>query len=153
MPLDDHPGSRAGEDHPEHSICEILYQDRVVGLGFAVGRGHVATCAHVVNSALGRADKRDPAWPGNAETISLRFAIGSAGLTTTVLVICLAPSTLLPATARVRSPAVADQLSTSRLRLAWASASACNRTSGARCGYASGHRTTRPTSNALPGSP
>ena len=78
MPLDDHPASSVREDHPEHSICEILYRDRVVGLGFAVGQGHVATCAHVVNSALGRADKRDPAWPGNAELICLRFAIGSA---------------------------------------------------------------------------
>jgi len=79
MPLDDHLTSSAREDHPEHSICEILHRDRVVGLGFAIGQGHVATCAHVVNSALGRADKRDPAWPGNAEMIWLRFAIGSAG--------------------------------------------------------------------------
>jgi hypothetical protein len=78
MPLDDHPASSVREDHPEQSICEILYRDRVVGLGFAVGQGHVATCAHVVNSALGREDRRDPARPGNAEMICLRFAIGSA---------------------------------------------------------------------------
>lgn len=79
MPLDDHPASSVREDHPEHSICEILYRNRVVGLGFAIGQAHVATCAHVVNSALGRADKRDPACPGNAEIVRLRFAIGSAG--------------------------------------------------------------------------
>jgi hypothetical protein len=78
MPLDDHPASSVREDHPEHSICEILYRDRVIGLGFAIDQGHVATCAHVVNSALGRKDKRDPARPGNAEMICLRFAIGSA---------------------------------------------------------------------------
>jgi hypothetical protein len=78
MPLDDHPASGAREDHPEYSICEILCGKRIVGLGFAIGQDHVATCAHVVNSALGRADKRDPARPGNAEIIWLRFATGSA---------------------------------------------------------------------------
>lgn len=78
MRLADHPAPSVREDHPEHSICEIFCGDRVVGLGFAVGRAHVATCAHVVNSALGRADKRDPAWPGNTELVSLRFAIGAA---------------------------------------------------------------------------
>jgi hypothetical protein len=37
----------------------------------------VATCAHVINSALGRSDKRDPARPGDSEVIRLRFAIGA----------------------------------------------------------------------------
>ena len=78
MPPADHPASSVREDHPEHSICEIFRGDRIVGLGFAVGHAHVATCAHVVNSALGRADKRDPAWPGNVEMIWLRFPIGAA---------------------------------------------------------------------------
>lgn len=66
------PGHR-----PEHGICEIFAGDRVVGLGFAIDRAHVVTCAHVVNSALGRADKRDRARPGEGEAVRLRFAIGT----------------------------------------------------------------------------
>jgi Trypsin-like peptidase domain len=64
-------------DRPEYSICEIFRGDRAVGLGFAISRAHVVTCAHVVNSALGRSDKRDPARPGDALAVRLRFAIGS----------------------------------------------------------------------------
>lgn len=64
-------------DRPEYSICEIFRGDRAVGLGFAISQAHVVTCAHVVNSALGRPDKRDPARPGDATVIRLRFVIGS----------------------------------------------------------------------------
>jgi trypsin-like peptidase len=64
-------------DRPEYSICEIFRRDRAVGIGFAISQAHVVTCAHVVNSALGRADKRDPAQPGHDTVVRLRFAIGS----------------------------------------------------------------------------
>ena len=62
---------------PEYGICEVFRGAYVTGLGFAIGPSHVVTCAHVVNSALGRAGKRDPARPGQAEVIRVRFAIGS----------------------------------------------------------------------------
>jgi WD40 repeat protein len=67
----------AASKRPEYGICEIFRGDRVTGLGFAIDPAHVVTCAHVVNSALGRAGKRDPARPGTAEVIRVRFAIGS----------------------------------------------------------------------------
>jgi WD40 repeat protein/uncharacterized protein YjbI with pentapeptide repeats len=66
------PGER-----PEYSICEVFRGDRAVGLGFAIGQAHVVTCAHVVNSALGRPGKRDTARPGSGAVIRLRFAIGT----------------------------------------------------------------------------
>jgi WD40 repeat protein len=64
-------------DRPEYGICEVLSGDRAVGLGFAIGRAQVVTCAHVVNSALGRADRRDPAPPDTGVVIKVRFAIGA----------------------------------------------------------------------------
>jgi len=70
------PAQMLSGDRPERGICEVLRGDRVVGLGFAIGQFHVATCAHVANSALGRADKRDPARPGEGQVFRLRFAIG-----------------------------------------------------------------------------
>lgn len=65
-------------DRPEYCICEVLRGGRAVGLGFAVGQAHVVTCAHVVNSALARPARRDPARPGREEVIRVRFAIGTA---------------------------------------------------------------------------
>lgn len=44
---------------PERGIVEILsrHDDTPVGLGFLAGDRQVLTCAHVVNSALGRAEQ------------------------------------------------------------------------------------------------
>jgi hypothetical protein len=64
-------------DHPEYSICEIFRGDRAVGLGLAISQEHVATCAHVVNSALGQPDLRDLTRPGEGAVIRLRFTIGT----------------------------------------------------------------------------
>jgi WD40 repeat protein len=64
-------------ERTEYSICEIFRRDRAVGLGFSLDRTHVVTCAHVVNAALERGDKRDPARPGHSERIRLRFSLGT----------------------------------------------------------------------------
>jgi Trypsin-like peptidase domain len=50
---------------PEHAIARILRNGRPVGLAFHVGGGVLVTCAHVVNTALGRA-AREPSEPGDA---------------------------------------------------------------------------------------
>lgn len=63
----------------EYAVCEVLRDGRPVGLGFAMDRSHVLTCAHVVNVALGRV-QREPGDPG-AATLRVRFRIGlPAGL-------------------------------------------------------------------------
>jgi hypothetical protein len=43
---------------PERAIVSVLRNGRRVGMAFHVGNGLLVTCAHVVNTALGRA-KRD----------------------------------------------------------------------------------------------
>lgn len=63
----------------EYGICQVHKEDQPVGLGFAIGDQLVATCAHVVNSALGR-DKRDPTRPQPDESVSLTFPIGHDGV-------------------------------------------------------------------------
>ena len=44
------------------------------GLGLLVGREHLVTCAHVVNSALGR-DKYEQAQPGESERVQVEFPL------------------------------------------------------------------------------
>ncbi|MGI5292854.1 eIF2A-related protein [Nonomuraea polychroma] len=57
---------------PEQGIVQILDGGQhAVGLGFVVSRRHVVTCAHVVNTALGR-DQREVA-PPPAQLVWLRF--------------------------------------------------------------------------------
>ncbi|MEU6431274.1 trypsin-like peptidase domain-containing protein [Microbispora sp. NPDC046973] len=57
---------------PEHAIVQILDGGQhAIGLGFAVGSRQVVTCAHVVNTALGR-DQREVA-PPPARPVWLRF--------------------------------------------------------------------------------
>src|SRR5262245_23677674 len=48
---------------PERGIVRILRNGRPVGLAFHVGDGWLLTCAHVVNTALGR-PRRESASPG-----------------------------------------------------------------------------------------
>jgi Trypsin-like peptidase domain len=48
------------------------------GLGFAIDRRHVVTCAHVVNQALGR-DPRDVSAPPDPHRLQLDFQIGADG--------------------------------------------------------------------------
>lgn len=62
----------------EYGICEIYRQDRVVGLGFAVDATHVVTCAHVVNTALGRNDRLESGRPDPDDSLRVRFPIGGA---------------------------------------------------------------------------
>ena len=62
----------------EYGICEFLRDDRAIGLGFALDLTHVVTCAHVVNTALGRRDKRDLTRPGPGDVIRVQFPIGGA---------------------------------------------------------------------------
>lgn len=60
----------------EHGICEVLRDGRAVGLGFAVDRTHVVTCAHVVNTALGRRDRVDGTRPSPDDRVGVRFPWG-----------------------------------------------------------------------------
>jgi WD40 repeat protein len=60
----------------EHGICEVLRDGRAVGLGFAVDPAHVVTCAHVINSALGRRDRLDGSRPWPDDYIRVRFPLG-----------------------------------------------------------------------------
>lgn len=69
-------GEGGGRVAVEHGICEIFGADRAVGLGFAVDRWHVLTCAHVVNTALGRRAQRDPRRPDPDARVHLAFPIG-----------------------------------------------------------------------------
>ncbi|GAA4263753.1 hypothetical protein GCM10022255_111160 [Dactylosporangium darangshiense] len=63
---------RAKMPQPEHGIVQVLDDGaQAVGLGFVVGRRQVITCAHVVNSALGR-DQREVAAPPD-RPVWLRF--------------------------------------------------------------------------------
>ncbi|HEY5361237.1 MAG TPA: trypsin-like peptidase domain-containing protein [Streptosporangiaceae bacterium] len=62
----------------ERGICQVLRDDHVVGLGFAIDADHVVTCAHVVNTALGRPDKLDPGRPAPGDVIRVQFPIGNA---------------------------------------------------------------------------
>lgn len=67
----------------EYAICKLSRNGRAVGLGFAVDREHVVTCAHVVNKAhqkdeslfareLAQAD-----FPDTGVTLAVEFVIGS----------------------------------------------------------------------------
>ncbi|HEX2417392.1 MAG TPA: pentapeptide repeat-containing protein, partial [Micromonosporaceae bacterium] len=59
---------------PEHAIVRILRSGRPVGLGFHVGDGILLTCAHVVNTALGR-KARDRSDPGDTR-LTVDIALG-----------------------------------------------------------------------------
>ncbi len=58
----------------ENAICEILRDGKPVGLGFALDPTHVLTCAHVLNTALGR-PQREASDPGLA-IVTVTFPIG-----------------------------------------------------------------------------
>jgi len=62
----------------EHGICEVLRQDRAIGLGFAVDPTHIVTCAHVINAALGRPDRVDRMRPDTGDLIHVRFPLGGS---------------------------------------------------------------------------
>jgi V8-like Glu-specific endopeptidase len=58
-------------------IVKILRHDspaRAAGIGFVVGEKHIVTCAHVVNTALGR-PQRAQDQPGPAEQLRVEFPI------------------------------------------------------------------------------
>ncbi|WP_312866146.1 VMAP-C domain-containing protein [Streptomyces boluensis] len=60
-------------DVPLHrAFVSVLGAERPVGAGVLIGPRRVLTCAHVVNSALGR-DRFDPALPAWARTVELRL--------------------------------------------------------------------------------
>ncbi|WP_131785941.1 trypsin-like peptidase domain-containing protein [Protofrankia symbiont of Coriaria ruscifolia] len=50
------------------------HRDRPVGIGFVVGERHLLTCAHVVNSALGR-DRNDPPRPATDVILTVDFPL------------------------------------------------------------------------------
>ncbi|HZN17567.1 MAG TPA: pentapeptide repeat-containing protein, partial [Micromonosporaceae bacterium] len=58
---------------PEHGIFRVLRNGRPVGLAFHVGGGLLLTCAHVVNTALGR-PKRERRRPEGTE-LTVDFAL------------------------------------------------------------------------------
>jgi Ca-activated chloride channel family protein len=64
---------------PRESVVTILKQTstgfEVVGVGFMVGKRHVATCAHVVNSALAGRAIHDDGKPGPDETVVVEFSL------------------------------------------------------------------------------
>src|SRR5688500_152622 len=64
----------AHRKRPEYAIARVLDADgRAVGLAFAVAGRSLLTCAHVVNSALGR-DQREPTRPdGGRITVEFPF--------------------------------------------------------------------------------
>jgi uncharacterized protein with LGFP repeats len=67
----------------EYSICRLSRNGRPVGLGFAVGREHVVTCAHVVNKAhqtdesLPTRELEQANFPDTGVTLAVEFVIGS----------------------------------------------------------------------------
>ncbi|HEX6077263.1 MAG TPA: trypsin-like peptidase domain-containing protein, partial [Micromonosporaceae bacterium] len=61
---------------PEHGIVRILRNGRPVGLAFHVGNGILLTCAHVVNTALGRA-ARESSKPDGAR-LTVQVALGTS---------------------------------------------------------------------------
>ncbi|MEU7694041.1 nSTAND1 domain-containing NTPase [Microbispora hainanensis] len=64
---------------PERATVRILANgNRPVGLGFLVGQQQIVTCAHVVNSALGR-EQREPAGPPDDTLIFVDFPLGGDG--------------------------------------------------------------------------
>ncbi|MFF3540543.1 trypsin-like peptidase domain-containing protein [Streptomyces platensis] len=69
----------AGPDTPlQQSFASVRHGDHAIGAGVLVAERLVLTCAHVVNSALGR-DRfaQDP--PGPADTVTLRLPHVAAG--------------------------------------------------------------------------
>jgi hypothetical protein len=55
-------------------ILRSATPDRAAGIGFVVGDQHIVTCAHVINTALGR-DKTAQDDPGAGERIQIDFPI------------------------------------------------------------------------------
>jgi hypothetical protein len=68
------PGSR------EDFLVSILGQQSMnpVGVGFVVGERHVVTCAHVINTALGR-DKQAQGPPGDNVRVLIEFPLLDSG--------------------------------------------------------------------------
>src|SRR5713226_8778652 len=67
------------EPSPDTFIVRILGPDgRAVGVGALVAERHVVTCAHVVNTALGR-DARDQGQPAGAVTLDFPLADSGRG--------------------------------------------------------------------------
>jgi hypothetical protein len=71
----------------EHAVCRLSRNGRPVGLGFAVDREHVVTCAHVVNKAHHRDDSLPPReleqadFPDTGVSLAVDFMIGSYSAT------------------------------------------------------------------------
>ncbi|MFD9208318.1 trypsin-like peptidase domain-containing protein [Streptomyces sioyaensis] len=69
----------AGPDTPlQQSFASLRYGDRAVGAGVLVAERLVLTCAHVVNSALGR-DRFAQDTPGAGDPVTLRLPHVAAG--------------------------------------------------------------------------
>ena len=60
------------------------------GLGVLVGRDQVVTCAHVVNTALGR-EQRDQAAPGEQDTVLVDFPLLGDGAVRVAYVVAWKP--------------------------------------------------------------
>ncbi|MFB6438178.1 trypsin-like peptidase domain-containing protein [Streptomyces sp. NPDC056411] len=76
-----------GPDTPlQQSFASVRHGERAVGAGVLVAERLVLTCAHVVNSALGRA-RFDQDTPGPADTVTLRLPHVAAGVDLTARVV------------------------------------------------------------------
>src|SRR5918992_4278921 len=60
---------------PGKSVVRVLTaDDRTAGVAVLVGPGQVITCAHVINTALGR-DRRTQERPGDDVVVTLEFPL------------------------------------------------------------------------------
>lgn len=77
----------AGPDTPlQLSFASVRHGERAVGAGVLVAERLVLTCAHVVNSALGR-ERFTQDTPGQADTVTLRLPHVAAGTDLTARVV------------------------------------------------------------------
>lgn len=74
--------SRMQATNPAMSVVRLIGQgNRIVGVGFLISDENVLTCAHVVNTALGR-DPRAQSRPPSSETVVVEFpTLGGQGRT------------------------------------------------------------------------
>jgi len=69
---------------PEHAVAIVLNVDgRQTGLGFLIGPRELVTCAHVVNTAIGR-KRSDRSPPDSPLRVRFPFAAGKGDVTATV---------------------------------------------------------------------